>query len=56
MKYKKVLLLFSDYAGGYFGALRPPAGIGYLNNSSHWDDKPVFATLGFSAEERVKAL
>ncbi|MBO06299.1 MAG: hypothetical protein CMI58_04605 [Parcubacteria group bacterium] len=30
MKYKKVLLLFPDYAGGYFGALRPPAGIGYL--------------------------
>ena len=30
IKYKKVLLLFSDYAGGHFGALRPPAGIGYL--------------------------
>ena len=30
MKYKKVLLLFPDYAGGHFGALRPPAGIGYL--------------------------
>ena len=30
MKYKKVLLLFPDYKGGYFGALRPPAGIGYL--------------------------
>jgi anaerobic magnesium-protoporphyrin IX monomethyl ester cyclase len=30
MKYKKVLLLFPDYSGGHFGALRPPAGIGYL--------------------------
>lgn len=30
MKYRKVLLLFPDYAGGHFGALRPPAGIGYL--------------------------
>ncbi len=30
MKYKKVLLLFPDYEGGYYGALRPPAGIGYL--------------------------
>ena len=30
MKYKKVLLLFPDYAGGHFGALRPPAGVGYL--------------------------
>ncbi len=30
MKYKKVLLLFPDYKGGHFGALRPPAGIGYL--------------------------
>ncbi|OHB87735.1 MAG: hypothetical protein A3D13_05505 [Planctomycetes bacterium RIFCSPHIGHO2_02_FULL_40_12] len=30
MRYKKVLLLFPDYKGGYFGALRPPAGIGYL--------------------------
>jgi hypothetical protein len=23
-------LLFPDYAGGHFGALRPPAGTGYL--------------------------
>ena len=30
MKYKRVLLLFPDYAEGHFGALRPPAGIGYL--------------------------
>ncbi len=30
MKYKKVLFLFPDYKGGHFGALRPPAGIGYL--------------------------
>ena len=22
--------MFPDYAGGHFGALRPPAGIGYL--------------------------
>jgi glycosyltransferase involved in cell wall biosynthesis len=28
----------------------------YLNNSSHWDYKPVFATPEFPAEERVKAL
>lgn len=30
MRYKKVLLLFPDYKGGHFGALRPPAGLGYL--------------------------
>lgn len=30
MRYKRVLLLFPDYKGGHFGALRPPAGIGYL--------------------------
>lgn len=30
MKYKRLLLLFPDYKGGHFGALRPPAGIGYL--------------------------
>lgn len=30
MRYKKVLLLFPDYKGGHFGALRPPAGIGYI--------------------------
>ena len=29
---------------------------GYLNNSSHWDYKPVFATPEFPVEERVKAL
>ncbi|RJQ47410.1 MAG: radical SAM protein [Nitrospiraceae bacterium] len=30
MKYKKVLLVFPDYKGGHFGALRPPAGLGYI--------------------------
>lgn len=30
MRYRKVLLLFPDYKGGHFGALRPPAGLGYL--------------------------
>ncbi len=30
MKYQKVLLLFPDYKGGHFGALRPPAGLGYI--------------------------
>ena len=30
MRYKRVLLLFPDYKGGHFGALRPPARIGYL--------------------------
>ncbi len=30
MRYKKALLLFPDYKGGHFGALRPPAGLGYL--------------------------
>jgi glycosyltransferase involved in cell wall biosynthesis/radical SAM superfamily enzyme YgiQ (UPF0313 family) len=30
MKYKRVLLIFPDYAGGHYGALRPPAGVGYL--------------------------
>lgn len=30
MRYKKVLLLFPDYKGGHFGALRPPAGLGYI--------------------------
>jgi hypothetical protein len=28
----------------------------YLNNSSHWDYKPVFATPEFPLEERIKAL
>lgn len=30
MRYNKVLLLFPDYKGGHFGALRPPAGLGYI--------------------------
>ncbi len=30
MRYKKILLLFPDYKGGHFGALRPPAGLGYI--------------------------
>ena len=30
MRYKKVLLLFPDYKGGHFGALKPPAGLGYI--------------------------
>ena len=30
MKYKKVLLLFPDYKGSHYGALRPPAGLGYI--------------------------
>jgi radical SAM superfamily enzyme YgiQ (UPF0313 family) len=30
MRYKKVLLVFPDYKGGHFGALRPPAGLGYI--------------------------
>ena len=28
----------------------------YLNNSSHWDYKPVFATPEFPVDERTKAL
>ncbi len=28
--FKRVLLVFPDYKGGHFGALRPPAGLGYL--------------------------
>lgn len=28
----------------------------YLNDASHWDATPVFATPGFSYEDRVKAL
>ena len=30
MRYKKVLLVFPDYKGGHYGALRPPAGLGYI--------------------------
>lgn len=30
MRYRKVLLLFPDYKGGHYGALRPPAGLGYI--------------------------
>lgn len=30
MSYKRVLLLFPDYKGGHFGALKPPAGLGYI--------------------------
>jgi anaerobic magnesium-protoporphyrin IX monomethyl ester cyclase len=30
MRFKRVLLLFPDYKGGHYGALRPPAGLGYL--------------------------
>lgn len=30
MRYKKVLLLTPDYKGGHFGALKPPAGLGYI--------------------------
>ncbi len=27
------MLLFPDYKGGHYGALRPPAGLGYLAES-----------------------
>lgn len=30
MRYNRVLLVFPDYKGGHFGALRPPAGLGYI--------------------------
>ncbi len=30
MRFRRVLLLFPDYKGGHFGALRPPAGLGYV--------------------------
>ncbi len=30
MRYRRVLLVFPDYRGGHFGALRPPAGLGYI--------------------------
>lgn len=30
MRYHRVLLVFPDYKGGHFGALRPPAGLGYI--------------------------
>jgi radical SAM superfamily enzyme YgiQ (UPF0313 family) len=30
MRYKKILLVFPDYKGGHYGALRPPAGLGYI--------------------------
>ncbi len=30
MRYSRVLLVFPDYKGGHFGALRPPAGLGYI--------------------------
>ena len=30
MRYKRVLLLFPDYKGGHFGALRPSCRLGYL--------------------------
>lgn len=29
-RFKRVLLVFPDYEGGYVGQLRPPAGLGYL--------------------------
>lgn len=31
MRYRRVLLVFPDYKGGHFGALRPPAGLGYIH-------------------------
>lgn len=33
MRFERILLLFPDYKGGHFGALRPPAGLGYLAES-----------------------
>lgn len=33
MRYSKVLLVFPDYKGGHYGALRPPAGLGYIAKS-----------------------
>lgn len=30
MRYHRVLLVFPDYKGGHFGALKPPAGLGYI--------------------------
>lgn len=30
MRYSRILLVFPDYKGGHYGALRPPAGLGYI--------------------------
>ena len=30
MRFRRVLLLIPDYKGGHFGALKPPAGLGYI--------------------------
>jgi radical SAM superfamily enzyme YgiQ (UPF0313 family) len=61
MRYKKILLIFPDYAGGHFGALRPPAGLGYIAESliqNGYECEVVDMAVGFNRRylaERLKA-
>ncbi|RJQ53094.1 MAG: radical SAM protein [Nitrospiraceae bacterium] len=54
MRYKRILLLFPDYKGGHFGALRPPAGLGYIAETlktDRIDYEVVDMAAGASMEE-----
>lgn len=59
MRYGRVLLLFPDYKGGHFGALRPPAGLGYLAETlkaKGIDYKLVDMAVGASVDDLKSAM
>jgi radical SAM superfamily enzyme YgiQ (UPF0313 family) len=52
--YRKVLLLFPDYKGGHYGALRPPAGLGYIAETlkaAHIDYDVFDMAAGYSTSD-----
>lgn len=58
-KYRRVLLVFPDYEGGYVGQLRPPAGIGYLAQAledQHVDYDVLDMSVGGSDEALLRKL
>jgi radical SAM superfamily enzyme YgiQ (UPF0313 family) len=61
VRYKRVLLVFPDYKGGHFGALRPPAGLGYIaetlkNNAIEHDVIDMAAGASMSElQDRIRS-
>ncbi len=57
--YKKVLLIFPDYKGGHFGALRPPAGLGYISaalKKSSIEHDVIDMAVGSTEEELTERI
>lgn len=58
-RYSKVLLVFPDYKGGHYGALRPPAGLGYIAETlktANIDYDIVDMAAGYSTSDLKKKI